>query len=269
MSRSQRAIRSLAALAVSIAVTGLVPSAVAASTTGETAHSTVSAEAVSSIHYPMILSEMKITTGYGYVPAGKVTFDITNVGATTHEVVFLRTDADPGSLAYRPTDPSRVVETGSIGEASDIAPGATTSITLDFAPGRYVLVCNEPEHYHAGMRVELIAATFLSVALTDPMSIGLSQTTVPAGPVVVEATNAGAIMHEVVFLKTDLAVDKIPLDATDATKADESLSVGEVGDVDAGRFSGNEVDLTPGHYVLICNEPGHYAAGMRAVLTVQ
>jgi len=42
-----------------------------------------------------------------------------------------------------------------------------------------------------------------------------------------------------------------------------------VTDIDAGRFSGNELDLTPGTYVVVCNEPGHYAAGMWAVITVQ
>ncbi|HLZ47335.1 MAG TPA: hypothetical protein VKR80_01640 [Candidatus Limnocylindria bacterium] len=33
-------------------------------------------------------------------------------------------------------------------------------------------------------------------------------------------------------------------------------------------FSALQLDLTPGNYVLICNEPGHFAAGMHLQLTV-
>lgn len=271
MSVTRYAVRSFAVLAASLAM-ALLPSmgaAAAATSVGGSGHGVTADVTLTTEHYPITLSEMKIATGYAYVPAGKVTFDVTNVGAVTHEVVFIRTDAAPGTLPLDPTDPTRVVETGSAGETGDVDAGKTVSVTLDLAPGRYQLICNQPGHYAAGMYTELTAATFFPIVLADPMKMELPATTIPAGPVVVTAQNTGAVVHEAVFIKTTQPANALPLDPTDPTKIDESLSAGEVGDIDAGRFSGNELDLTPGTYVVVCNEPGHYAAGMWAVITVQ
>lgn len=270
MSATRHSARSIGVLAASLAI-ALLPAApaAAASSVGVGSHSTTADVTLATEHYPITLSEMKIATGYDYVPAGPVTFDVTNVGAETHEVVFIKTDAAPGALPIDPTDKSRVLETGSAGETGDVDAGKTVSVTLNLAPGRYQLICNQPGHYAAGMYTELTVATFFPITLADPMKMELPATTIPAGPVVVEAQNTGAVMHEAVFIKTTQAANALPLDPNDPTKINESLSVGEVGDIDAGRFSGNEIDLTPGTYVVVCDEPGHYAAGMWAVLIVQ
>ena len=44
-------------------------------------------------------------------------------------------------------------EADSVGEIGEIKPGTTGTVTLDLAPGQYVLVCNLPKHYAQGMRV--------------------------------------------------------------------------------------------------------------------
>lgn len=58
----------------------------------------------------------------------------------------------------------QVDEAGSLGEASvtngqgageGIAPGASSWVTMDLAPGRYEVLCNLPGHYAAGMYSEL------------------------------------------------------------------------------------------------------------------
>ena len=53
------------------------------------------------------------------------------------------------------------------------------------------------------------------------------------------------------------------------TRVSEAGHVGEVGDLKAGASGSTSVTLAPGHYVVICNLPGHYASGMHADLTVR
>jgi uncharacterized cupredoxin-like copper-binding protein len=43
---------------------------------------------------------------------------------------------------------------GDKGEVSELNPGQSGSLTVTLAPGKYVLVCNVPGHYGAGMWAE-------------------------------------------------------------------------------------------------------------------
>lgn len=87
-------------------------------------------------------------------PAGSVTFDITNDGPSTHELVVFRTDLAQDSL---PVDGAIVTEDDLdlVDEAEDIAPGAVATITVDLEPGAYLVVCNIEGHYTAGMHAAL------------------------------------------------------------------------------------------------------------------
>ena len=73
-------------------------------------------------------------------------------------------------------------------------------------------------------------------------------------------------------MQTDLASDKLPV-ASDAPEvdeeADELTAVDEVEDIAVGASEELTVDLKAGHYVVICNIPGHYQAGMRTEFTVE
>ena len=60
----------------------------------------------------------------------------------------------------------------------------------------------------------------------------------------------------------------LPLSLDEAGKMDETGNVGETGDVAAGESKTFTVTLPAGHYVLICNEVGHYASGMHMAFTV-
>ena len=42
----------------------------------------------------------------------------------------------------------------------------------------------------------------------------------------------------------------------------------ELGDLEPGKSGALTMTLKPGHYVLFCNEPGHFKAGMYAELVV-
>lgn len=80
--------------------------------------------------------------------AGKVTIVAPNDGKVVHELVLLKTDADPARL---PMKGGAVDESTSVGEIADVEPGATKKVTLRLAPGKYAMVCALPGHYEAGM----------------------------------------------------------------------------------------------------------------------
>jgi uncharacterized cupredoxin-like copper-binding protein len=87
---------------------------------------------------------------------------------------------------------------------------------------------------------------------------------VASGAVTFDVVNGGTIEHEMVVIKTDKGAANL---ATDG-EADETGAVDEI--VLAASESGDlKVDLEPGAYALVCNLPGHYAAGMYADFTVK
>jgi uncharacterized cupredoxin-like copper-binding protein len=101
--------------------------------------------------------------------------------------------------------------------------------------------------------------------------------TVQAGRVTFVATNTGTVSHELVILplaRGELAGSR-PL-GDDGT-VNESASIGEASSSCAegsgegilpGALGWVTVTLRPGRYEIVCNLPGHYAAGMYAQITV-
>jgi uncharacterized cupredoxin-like copper-binding protein len=90
-------------------------------------------------------------------------------------------------------------------------------------------------------------------------------TEISAGTVTFEVKNEGTLVHEMVVIKTDKAAANLGTDG----EADESGAVDEVADLPVGESETLELDLTAGKYALVCNLPGHYAAGMYADFTVK
>ncbi len=73
--------------------------------------------------------------------------------------------------------------------------------------------------------------------------------------------------HDLVVFKTDLAGDKLPMDAKGDVVAAQLTKVGEM-EVDKGNSRDLKIIMTPGHYVAVSNLDGHYKAGMHVDLTV-
>jgi len=140
-----------------------------------------------------------------------------------------------------------------------------------------VLTCTAPQ----------LPGTRIAVRLSDrgngmmgrgPMMVTLraNPSTVSAGPVSFVVENHGALAHELVVLP--LPADGPGTRPTGADgKIDEAQSLGEAskscaagtGDgIAPGSTSWVTLDLKPGRYELVCDEPWHYAAGMFDVLTV-
>ncbi len=79
------------------------------------------------------------------VPAGSVTFKISNQGPSPHNVGVTKQ-----------SDSSKSGITGPVIKDSDtIDGGKTTSITVDLQPGTYNVVCTVPGHVQLGMIVAL------------------------------------------------------------------------------------------------------------------
>ncbi len=120
-------------------------------------------------------------------------------------------------------------------------------------------------------------AETVAVSLTE-WAVTPDKTTVNTGPVTFNVTNDGPVdVHELVVIKTDLALDSLPVDANG--NVDESATgitlVGEIEHIAVGANANATFNLVPGNYVLICNiwdageQEAHYAEGMRIAFTVQ
>jgi len=81
--------------------------------------------------------EMFIELSTEEFAAGSYTFEVVNDGSATHDFVVER---DGGDVAATDT----------------IAPGASTSLTVDLEPGEYVFYCSVGNHREMGMEVTVM-----------------------------------------------------------------------------------------------------------------
>jgi uncharacterized cupredoxin-like copper-binding protein len=109
-------------------------------------------------------------------------------------------------------------------------------------------------------------------ALPHRIGVGLREfavettaSTAAAGRVSFNVHNTGKVTHEFVVLRTAKPAGAL----MNGARADESGNVGETGDLKAGASKKLTLNLKPGHYALICNLPGHYAAGQHTDFTVR
>src|SRR6266581_2031043 len=111
---------------------------------------------------------------------------------------------------------------------------------------------------------------------TDPthMFINMSATSAVAGKVTFLVSNTGSRTHEFVVLATATPAGAFPIVSFEGEKdrIDEDApgvtNVGETGDMKAGQTKALTIDMTAGHYAVVCNLPGHYRMGMHQDFTV-
>ena len=109
------------------------------------------------------------------------------------------------------------------------------------------------------------------------MRILTDRSSTPAGTVSLRVANTGSLVHELVVLPLQAGQSVGSRTAGTDGRVDETNSIAEAshtcgadsGDgINPGTLSWTSVNLAPGTYELICNLPGHYAAGMYTSLTV-
>jgi uncharacterized cupredoxin-like copper-binding protein len=101
--------------------------------------------------------------------------------------------------------------------------------------------------------------------------VQLAQTEIKAGKIGFDVHNDASIPHEFVVFKTDLPADQLPL-GKDGNVIENAPQLRDVADsrssISPGHSRALIVDLTAGHYAVVCNLPGHYHLGMHVDLTV-
>ena len=104
------------------------------------------------------VKDMTIKADEQSVKAGPVTFVVSNDSKDlVHEMIVVSVDKPDAPLPYDKKD-DRVVESKikDLGEASDLDPGQKKTLKLTLKPGTYLLMCNQPHHYMAGMETKLV-----------------------------------------------------------------------------------------------------------------
>ena len=100
----------------------------------------------------MAMAMLGVKADVDTVPAGNVTFNVTNGSKDiVHEMLVSPLPAD-SNLPYVAADYKVDEEAaGHLGEVAELDPGKTGSLTLDLKPGKYILFCNIPAHFMNGM----------------------------------------------------------------------------------------------------------------------
>lgn len=105
----------------------------------------------------MGMATMSVQIDQATVPAGEVTFDVVNNSKEMiHEMLVAPVKDQATPLPFVEKE-NRIDEeaAGHLGEVSELDPGKGGKLTLTMKPGNYVLFCNIPGHYMAGMWVSL------------------------------------------------------------------------------------------------------------------
>lgn len=100
---------------------------------------------------------------------------------------------------------------------------------------------------------------------------------IKAGPVTFRATNHGKEEHELVIVKTDMSIDRLPMREGKVDEDGIGDVIGEIEEFSPRKTQEAMFNLEPGRYVLFCNIAeqehskieSHYMEGMRIALTVE
>ncbi len=105
------------------------------------------------MHADMKMAKMGIEIDKASVPSGKVTFEVTNVAKELQHEMLVAPVSDENTVLPFVDAENRVDEekSGDLGEVSELDPGKSGALTLDLKPGTYILFCNIPGHFMAGM----------------------------------------------------------------------------------------------------------------------
>lgn len=104
----------------------------------------------------------------------------------------------------------------------------------------------------------------------DEFSVKVRPSSATAGLIRFEQRNRGAVDHDLVVVKTELAPDELPVRKVDVDLSAKTLTV-VLRDrrLGPGKTRTVPIRMQAGGYVLICNVPGHYQSGMRTSFEVR
>lgn len=85
------------------------------------------------------------------VNSGRIVFATTNTSADLVHEIEVFSGATKGVILPVSSSVADTAGLELVDEIEDIVPGATADLTVDLAPGTYLVVCNLPGHYAQGM----------------------------------------------------------------------------------------------------------------------
>lgn len=117
----------------------------------------------------------------------------------------------------------------------------------------------------------------VDVTLTE-FSVETNKESLPEGPIDFTIQNDGQREHEVVIVRTDIAIDELPTN-DDGSFDEDAAGVDveeEIEEIEDGDETGRSYTLDPGAYILLCNiveeiddvETSHFAEGMATEFTI-
>ena len=133
------------------------------------------------------MKDMKMVLDRDTVPAGVVTLRAKNeLTQLIHEVIVFPDNGQP--LPYNESS-GKLLEKqmNSLGEVSDLKPGASGTRTYHLTPGTYLLICNQPMHLKAGMFARLKVVASAADAAAAPKTATADMKAQPATKDVVVA----------------------------------------------------------------------------------
>lgn len=146
-----------------------------------------------------------------------------------------------------------------------VACGSSSTTASDTAASTPTATVSSETTATSGTTSQVAGTVAVTLGSPEAFSLVPSPTSAKAGEVTFNVDNAGSMTHELVVMKTDTKAADLP---TKDGEAVESNVIGETGDMAAGTKKTLTVTLQKGHYVLLCNLPGHYAGGMYKDFTV-
>ena len=101
---------------------------------------------------------MAIKTDTTHVKTGRVTLEAVNRSKNLVHEVLVVPAPPPRTLLPYDSKSNVLIEKRihSLGEISELKPGAKGKLALSLKPGTYLLLCNQPGHYKAGMATTLV-----------------------------------------------------------------------------------------------------------------
>jgi hypothetical protein len=161
-----------------------------------------------------------------------------------------------------------------LAQETEVEPGVSPGPDVSPAPMSPVPVQSLPaaSPVAGSPAASMSAATVVGVTLQE-VAVIPDTTTIPAGSVTLEATNVGpGLEHELVVVQTDLPADSLPTreDGSFDESGEGVAVLGEIEPFPVGTTESLTLDLSPGHYVFLCNVVdttgdtpfSHYANGM-------
>ena len=150
---------------------------------------------------------------------------------------------------------------------------AATLLTMSSVAGQAASVV-KVSLFDKGTAAEMPTGIFYATPGVDmskaTMGMKLSQASAKAGVVTFQVTNdSKETIHEMIVMFLQDPTKPLPyIDAENRVDEDKAGDKGEVSELDPGKSGALTVPLKAGKYLLICNVPGHYGAGMWTEFTV-